>query len=268
MSRRSVPFRPAGWLLLIAIMGACHRPPVDATEREVTVFAAASLREAFTAMAVSFEQRHPDTRVQLSFAGTQELRTRLEHGAPVDVIAAADIEHMSSLQQHRRVKSPVIFARNALILVVAPEAADTVTTFARLPEVKRIVVGAPEVPIGRYTGQLLDKADRAIGAGFRARVEGHIVSREFNARQVLAKVSLGEALAGIVYRTDALSVAEKLAAVPVPADWNVEADYPIAVVTDAAHPVAAQAWVDHVRSPAGRAELVRYGFTVPDGALP
>jgi molybdate transport system substrate-binding protein len=229
------------------------------------VFAAASLREAFTALAAGFREAHPGVEITFNFAGTQELRTQLEHGASVDVFASADQHHMDELVRAARVARPAVFARNEPVVVVAKEAAAAITEFAQVPRAARIVIGVPEVPIGRYTLQILDRANGVLGADFRARVEDRVVSREFNVRQVLAKVSLGEAEAGFVYRTDVRALPEGVTVLPIPEAVNVVADYPIAVVSGAPNAVLARAWVDYVLSPDGQRILRETGFLSPDG---
>ena len=152
------------------------------------------------------------------------------------------------------------------MIVVARESVEKIRSLADLPSAERIVIGVPEVPIGRYTLQILDRASAtALGADFRARVEAKVVSRELNVRQVLAKVSLGEADAGIVYRTDARAARDGVGVVTIPLDVNVIAEYPIAVVSDAAHPALARDWVDFVVSVEGQRVLAKAGFIAPTG---
>jgi molybdate transport system substrate-binding protein len=127
---------------------------------------------------------------------------------------------------------------------------------------ERIVIGVPEVPIGKYALQILDNASRSLGADFRARVEARIVSRELNVRQVLAKVALGEADAGIVYRTDIGTNRDNVSIVTIPPEMNVIAKYPIAVVRAAAHPKLAQQWVAFILSEPGQEILRGAGFIV------
>jgi molybdate transport system substrate-binding protein len=232
-------------------------------EEKLVILAAASLRDVFTTLGAQFERAHPGVHVMFNFAGSQELRTQLEHGAPADVFASADTSHMDALVTAGRAVKPVIFARNEPVIVVAPESARTVRGIYDLPSLERIVVGAEEVPIGRYTSKILDNACRSSGADFRARVEAKVVSRELNARQVLAKVQLGEAEAGFVYRTDANATGKGLGIVAIPPEMNVIAEYPLAVIENAAHPRLARAWVEWLLSPEGLAVLVRAGFIAP-----
>jgi molybdate transport system substrate-binding protein len=253
-----------GVLCAALTLSACKSTDTTPPESGVVVFAAASLREAFTGMAGPFKQAHPGVEVTFNFAGTQELRAQVEQGAPVDVFASADQKHMGELVKASRVVRPVVFARNEPVVVVAKESQGTIKTFADLRLAERVVVGAPEVPIGRYTLRILDLAAAgAMGLEFKQQVEHHIVSRELNVRQVLAKVTLGEAQAGIVYRTDARAAAGKVGVVSIPPEMNVIAEYPIAAIAGGPHPQLAREWVAFVMSDAGQRLLRDAGFLAP-----
>lgn len=232
-------------------------------ETELVVFAAASLREVFTALGETFKASHPAVNITFNFAGTQELRTQLEQGAAADVFASADQKHMGELVTAKRVTGPQTFARNEPVVAVAKEQEKKLKAFSDLPKAKRIVIGTPEVPIGRYTLQIFDNATQKLGGDFRKKVEAKVVSRELNVKQVLAKVALGEADAGIVYRTDALASKDPVAVVAIPAELNVIAEYPIAVVSDAPHPTLAADWLKLVSSAEGSEALKKSGFSIP-----
>ena len=150
---------------------------------------------------------------------------------------------------------PVPFAHNEPVLVVPPDNPAGLRTFADLPKARRIVLGAAEVPIGAYSNRILAKAGLDL--------EGRVVSRELNVRQVLAKVTLGEAEAGIVYRTDAIAAHDTVEIVEIPAPVNVVAEYPVAIVKATAQPALAAAWCELLLSGPGRAALARSGF-LPD----
>jgi molybdate transport system substrate-binding protein len=250
----------------LAILGGCRqaKPEPTPTPREdkLVVFAAASLREAFAHESDEFKKSHPGIEVTFNFAGTQEIRTQLEQGAPADVFASADERHMKALLDTAKVEAPAIFAQNEPVLVVSKEKAASIHSLAELPLAERIVIGAPEVPIGKYTLQILDKASRNLGADFRTRVEAKVVSRELNVRQVLAKVTLGEADAGIVYRTDLGPNRDKVSVVTIPPELNIIAEYPIAIVRGALHPVLSQQWVSLILSERGQTILRDSGFIV------
>ncbi len=256
-------------LSLSALVASCRKetqPAEPALQRDLTVFAAASLRDSFTALGHLFEQRHPGTRVVTSFAGSQTLRAQIEHDAPADVFASADERHMSALLAAGRVAAPRIFAKNELVVVVSLQTAKTLHEFRQLPQAERIVLAALEVPVGEYTRQALERAASDLGADFPNRVAAHVVSREPDVRQVLAKVSLGEADAGVVYRTDALTAKDKVVAVTIPAAYNIAAKYPVAVTTHAPEPELAHAFVELLLAPEGARILADAGFLAPDAA--
>lgn len=224
------------------------------------MFAAASLREVFGGLGDEFKREHSGVEITFNFAGTQELRTQLEQGAAADVFASADQRHMDELVKAGRASAPAIFARNEPVVVVSKGQITKLKAFADLPRVEHIVIGTPEVPIGRYTLQILDKANEKLGKDFRKEVEANVASHELNVKQVLAKVTLGEADAGIVYRTDAMSAKDQVGVVDIPPELNVIAEYPIAKVSDAAHPKLAGAWLDLVLSQVGQDRLKAAGF--------
>jgi molybdate transport system substrate-binding protein len=226
----------------------------------LTVFAAASLKDVFGKLAGTFEREHPGVKVRFNFAGSQELRIQLEHGAPADVFASADTRQMDGARAAGIVEPPKLFATNAPVIVVPADNPGKVRSLADLATVKRLVIGTPGVPIGAYTLQILERAGAQLGADFPARVQARVVSRELNVRQVLTKVSLGEADAGIVYSTDARSAGDRVRVVEIPPDINVVAEYPIATVIRAPQPELARQWVALVTGPAGQAALAEAGF--------
>jgi molybdate transport system substrate-binding protein len=226
----------------------------------VVVFAAASLREAFGELGKRFEGTHPGTKVIFNLAGSQELRTQIENGAPADVFASADQRHMQALVAGKLAATPKVFARNEPVLVVPKGNPAGLAGLEDLPKAKRIIVGVPEVPIGAYTLRILDSASKRYGNDFRAKVEARVVSRELNVRQVLTKVGLGEADAAIVYRTDAATAKQQVEVIAIPSDLNVVAEYPIAVLTRAKQPGLADEFVGWVLSPSGREVLANFGF--------
>ena len=243
----------------MAAPGPGAMPPARAAE--LVVFEAASLKDVFATLSRRFEAEHPGTTVLTNAAGSQELRAQLEHGASADVFASADRRHMEALVAEGLVNTPLLFACNEPVLVVRTGLAATVNAFADLPRVERLVVGAPDVPIGNYTAQILKKAATRYGAAFTVAVEARVVSRELNVRQALAKVVLGEADAGIVYRSDAVTApAGKVRLIPIPAELNVRAEYPLAMLKRAPQPALARQWLALVTSPARATALREAGF--------
>ncbi|MGQ0721811.1 MAG: molybdate ABC transporter substrate-binding protein, partial [Candidatus Eiseniibacteriota bacterium] len=204
--------------------------PVQA--EPVRVFAASSLTEAFGEIGALFRSRSPGDDVEFQFAGSQLLRVQIEEGAPADVFASADRVHMDALEGRGLVvDGSVVFARNRLV-VVTPVEHPKVERLADLARPgTRLVVADANVPVGRYTAQVLSKMTRAglYGDDFQRRVSANVVSQETNVRAVLAKVALGEVDGGFVYSTDARTVAGKVITLDVPDRVNVVTEYPIAV---------------------------------------
>ena len=219
---------------------------------QLTVFAASSLREAFTGLSAAFAKQEPGTKVALQFAGSQELRVQIDNGAAADVFASVDERHMEGLAAR-----PQVFARNELVVVMRADNPAKLRSFDDLPRAERIVLAAPEVPAGTYALQAL----RDKGPEFLRAVEERVVSRELNVRQVLAKVTFGEADAGIVYRTDARASGRDLVVLPMPG--APVARYPIAALRASASADLARKFVALVLSPAGQDILRSKGFLPP-----
>jgi molybdate transport system substrate-binding protein len=219
---------------------------------EIKVFAAASLTAAFNKLGEQYTAANSGTKVTFNFAGSQALATQIQQGAPADVFASADVPNMDKVKD--LVDTPQNFASNLLQIVVEkgdPKGVKTLEDLAN-PDLK-VVLAAPEVPAGKYAKQMLDKAGVTVKP----------VSQEDNVKAVVAKVSLGEADAGIVYATDVTAGGDKIQGVDIPKDQNVTATYPIAMVKASKSQQQAQAFVDLVRSPSGQQVLESFGFLPP-----
>jgi molybdate transport system substrate-binding protein len=258
-------------LALIALVAQPARAQAD--DETLIVFAASSLTEAFEEIAAAFEAEHPGVDVVLNFGSSSTLAAQLAEGAPADVFASADTRQMDAAREAGRIAEPVrVFAHNRLTLAVP---ADNPARIESLIDLAKpgilLVVAAPEVPVRVYTDAMLARlaADPAYGDDYRAAVLANIVSEEDNVRQVVAKIALGEADAGIVYQSDITpDITESVTAIPIPDKYNSLAEYPIAVTDDTARPELAQAFVDFVLSDAGQAALAQWGFIPVDPITP
>lgn len=245
------------------IASSCGSSGADGPGRtEITVFAASSLTDAFKEAGKAFEVANPGTSVTFSFASSAALAVQIHEGAPADVFASADLTQMRLAEERGDVAEPAEFALNLPVIVV-PLGTSSVQEFGDLakPGV-RLVLAGKDVPIGRYAREVLRKASEAggIAPDFSEEVLANLRSEEANVRAVLAKVQLGEADAGIVYQTD---VSKSVEVVEIPADYQVLARYPIAVVRNSAKQAEAEAFIDFVRSSEGQAILKKHGFAVP-----
>jgi molybdate transport system substrate-binding protein len=226
------------------------------------VFAASSLTDAFGELERTFEAANPSVDVSLVFAGSQILRLQIEQGAPADVFASADAEHVQALVNAGLARDARVFGHNELVVIVPAEGPTSITSFADLPTAERLVLGAPQVPVGRYAREALRRANTTLGADFEAQVLARVVSEEANVRLARAKVELGEADAAIVYVTDAVG-SQRVRQVAVPPEANVQADLVIGTVTASAEGDLARAWTEWVLGSEGRQILRLRGFALP-----
>ncbi len=252
---------------LLAACGPAARPTpaLSVQPRTLTVFAAASLSDAFREIGANFEAANPGVSVALSFAGSQTLSTQLTQGAAADVFASANKTEMDKLVADNLVQSdaPRDFLTNRLIVILPannPAGVQSLQDLAR-PGLK-LVLADKTVPAGKYARQVLDNMARqaSFGADFKTRVMANVASNENDVKQVLAKVQLGEADAGIVYFSDSVA-APGLKTNEIPSNLNVIARYPIAALTNARQPQLAAAFIAYVLSPDGQASLKKWGFT-------
>lgn len=222
---------------------------------DLTVFAAASLSQAFDELAAQFEREYPDVDVQpISYDGSSVLATQLIEGAEVDVFASADEKNMAKVTDAGLAGEGSPFATNVLEIAVAPGNPDAIEGLADLTASGlTVVVCAPEVPCGNAAATLLDLDGVALTPA----------SEEQNVTAVLAKVKSGEADAGLVYRTDITAAGDAVTGVEIDGSDRATNVYPLVALDQAPNPLAAQAFVDFVLSDAGQKVLADFGFGAP-----
>jgi molybdate transport system substrate-binding protein len=218
----------------------------------VVVFAASSLTEAFTAMGEAFRATNPAVEVTFNFAGSGDLVTQINEGAPADVFVSADDANMTKLTDAGgNAGAPVVIARNTFAIIVGPGNPQGITGLADLADPDLIVVlCADTVPCGKGAATVLANAGVTVTPkSFEEKVKG-----------VVTKVTAGEADAGIVFATDVVAARDAAAGVAIADDLNAISNYPIVVTENAPNAAAAQAFVDFVAGAAGQAILAKYGF--------
>ncbi len=268
MNLRFLALATAAFVLAVTAGGCAAASQGETPADTVTVFAAASLAEPFRAVADAFETDHPGVGVTFNFAGSQALRTQLEHGARADVFASADWEQMAAVRKANLLgNTPEYFATNRMA-VVAPVDSNAVQSLDDLarPGVS-IAIASPEAPAGGYARATLDLMAESsdFPDDFAQRVLANVVTHETNVRAVAQKVALGEVDAGIVYETDARAAqhGDAFRVIEIPLEFNPAAEYPIATLGEAIHHQAALDFIAFVQGDDGQAILREYGFAPP-----
>ena len=255
------------------------------------VFAASSLAEAFDQIASAYEEGHPGVAVHLNYAGSQRLRTQLEHGATADVFASADHIQMDRLMASGFLLGPAVqFTTNRLVVIV-PKLNGTPSEKSSLARRERehhepgsiytledmakqgvkLVMALPEVPAGTYARVVIANIGAVPGSStdYAERVLANVVSMEPNVRSVAQKIALGEADAGIVYWSDGQvqALAGRVRVIPIPEDSNIIARYPVARLTGSVEPDLAEAFIHFLLSSQGQDILLEHGFGTKDASL-
>jgi molybdate transport system substrate-binding protein len=229
--------------------------PGDGDEVTLTVYAAASLTKTFEQIGDAFEAEHDGVRVELSFGGSTDLAAQLMEGAPADVFASADTTTMDKVvADDLSAEDPRDFASNTLEIATPPGNPAGITSFGDLArDGLNVVVCAPEVPCGAAAAE----AEEAAGVTLQP------VSEEQSVTDVLAKVTSGEADAGLVYVTDVTGAGDAVTGIPFPEAGAIVNTYPIVSLEGSEHADLAEEFVDLVLGDTGQAILEEAGFAQP-----
>ncbi|MFE1447611.1 molybdate ABC transporter substrate-binding protein [Streptomyces olivaceoviridis] len=235
-----------------ASSGTSTSPKLSGT---VTVFAAASLKESFTALGKEFEKQHPGTQVSFNFGGSDTLAANITGGAPADVFAAASPKTMAVVtDQKDTAGTPVTFVRNQLEIATVPGNPHKVASLKDLTKAGlKVVLCDRTVPCGAAAQKALDASGLKLTP----------VSYEQDVKGALTKVELKEADAAVVYKTDVRAAGDKVEGVEFPESARAVNDYPIALLKNAPNTEAAKAFVALVRSAEGQKVLSEAGFLKP-----
>jgi molybdate transport system substrate-binding protein len=237
------------------VSGGGEGPGATAGPRTLTVFAAASLTDAFTELAPRFEEIRPGVDVVFNFAGSSDLAQQIVNGAPADLFAAADTATMQTVVDAGLVEGePTVFATNVLQIVTPPGNPKGISSFADLarPDLK-VVVCAPQVPCGAA----VERIEQATGVPLDP------VSEEPDVKSTLGKVVTRNADAGLVYVSDVHAAGDDVQGIDFPEAAQAVNAYPIAVIADAPAADLARGFQNLVTGIDGRAVLGSAGFGAP-----
>jgi molybdate transport system substrate-binding protein len=243
-------------VIVVGVGAPAHAKQIQTKRSTITVSAAASLSKAYTELGKQFEKANPSIKVRFNFSSTSSLVSQIQSGAPTDVFAAADVTSLNKLQASGNVgKTPKVFARNSIQLIVKPSNPLGISSVADLANASVISLCAKTVPCGVYAATVLSRYGVVIAESK--------ITRGVDATATLNAVSTGDADAAIVYATDALSAKKSISIITIPASKNVNASYGIAVVRGRKNSKQAETFVRFVLSPAGQKVLKTFGFLAP-----
>ncbi|MFC8428367.1 molybdate ABC transporter substrate-binding protein [Streptomyces sp. NPDC057253] len=222
---------------------------------DITVFAAASLKESFTTLGQDFEKAHPGTKVTFSFGGSDSLAASITGGAPADVFASASPKTMKVVTDAKdNADAPATFVRNQLEIATLPGNPDKVASLKDLTNKDlKVVLCDKTVPCGAA-------AEKALTA---SKLKLTPVSYEEDVKSALNKVVLKEADAAVVYKTDVKAAGDKVEGVEFPESADAINDYPIALLKESKNTETAKAFIALVRSAEGQKVLTAAGFLQP-----
>lgn len=247
--------------LLVLALVACSGQPDE--PQSITVFAAASLTDAFNEIAERFKGQNEGVEVVFNYGSSSQLAAQLNEGAAADVFASANAAQMQVAVDAGRVEAgtETTFVSNRLTIVVP---ADNPAGIAALEDLEQpgilLILAVEGVPVRDYTDEIVG----AMTADFQEQFYANVVSEEDNVRQVAAKIALGEADAGVVYTSDVTpDIANQVQQIAIPDAQNVVATYPIAPISDSTNPELAQSFVAFILSPEGQSILSKWGFGPP-----
>jgi len=227
--------------------------PEKKLEGTITLSGGTSLTEALTQIGEDFSEIHPDVKVMFNFDSSTTLSTQILEGAPADLFAPADEANMKKLTDANLISGePKIFTRNELVIVTKPGNPEGIETLADLAGAGVISLCGEKVPCGKYAAEALAKAGVTI--------DESSITRGQDVGATLTAVTDGDAVAGIVYVTDAAKAGDKVEAISIPEDVNVIATYPIGVLSGSANIEVAQALMDYVLGDEGQEVLADFGF--------
>ncbi|WP_186576978.1 molybdate ABC transporter substrate-binding protein [Aquibacillus kalidii] len=251
-------------ILLIAIGSFAYNSNSNETGQKVELFAlvAANATEPFKDLMKEFETNHPNVDVKATFAGTQIVRTQLEQGANADIFLSADLGHIEAVKKQDLINEFQPVSLNSVTMVVPKNNPRKISSLEDLGSKDlKLVIGTDTVPIGRYSRQVIKNASDEYGQKFPDKVMDNVVSLETNVKQVLQKVSLGEAEVGMVYPTDVTpDFAKKVKKIKIPDKFNIVATNYISVTKKAPNKKLAKEFVEMMLSDKGQKIFKKYGY--------
>jgi molybdate transport system substrate-binding protein len=239
-------------ILLFSVLITLMALPLQAAD--ISVFAAASLKEVINELSVSFARKHPGVNVVKNYGASGALVKQIENGAPADVFISANLEWVEYLKNKKLVDVDSIgtFTYNTLVFAGVPGRASSMKDLVRL---ERIAIGSPRsVPAGEYATEAFKKA------GINRQLEKKLVMAK-DVRECLMYAERGEVDGAFVYRTDALHAKQAKILFTVPQELYSRVTYPMSLTVAGAKNKDAVAFFAYLHGDEAKTVLVKYGFS-------
>ena len=246
-------------LFLSLTFVSCNNKQIN-QKIDLTIFAASSLTNAFEELGEHFEENNPDIEVVFNFGSSSQLTAQIIEGVPGDIFASANENQMEILAQNGQLRSPAsIFCTNNLVIGVSDGNPLGITQLSDLTASGlRLVLAAPRTPIREYSDLVFTNS---LQSNDQILLYRNVVSEETNVRQVVTKIALGEADAGIIYSTDITpDINALVAAVPIPTQNNITANYLVAILNGSDSIDAAEDFIRFILGEEGQNILQNWGF--------
>ncbi len=238
-----------------------ENPSQPTRSTQLTVSAAASLKDVMAEIEQIYQKKHPETEIIYNFASSGSLQRQIEQGAPVDIFISAAVNKMDALDKQQLLLTET--RRNLLqnqIVLVTPinnkKSNFNINDFGDLTnkKINIIALGEPNsTPVGKYAQEVLTSfkiADKVNSKAVYAK----------DVRQVLNYVATGNVDAGIVYRTDAELSDNVQVVATAPKNTHSRVIYPVAVIKDSDNPEAAKELIEFLSTPEAQAVFEKHGF--------
>lgn len=250
-----------GVLVVVVLVSTGSKKDVQAATKktEIIISAAASLQDSLDQIALLYEKQHPNIDLVFNYAASGTLQKQIEQGAPADLFFSAGDKQMDALVDGGLIADHKVLLKNQLVVVVPSDATTKLRTINQLTDksFKKVAVGQPEsVPAGQYAEQSLT------AKGVWDTLQSKLVYAK-DVRQVLSYVETGNADAGFVYRTDALSSNKVKIALTVGPQVHKAINYPVGIVKDSKNQKAVKELYDYLQSKESRDIFTSYGFLLP-----
>lgn len=247
----------------VVMISACSVTTSSNTSDELIIFTAASFAPVLQEMKQSYEAENKAVTITMNKAGTQELKAQIEQGAEADILISARAKDVDELKEKGLIADSEKFASNDLVIIISREGSDKVKEIKDLAnEGIRLVIAEQNAPVGEFSRKLFVNLNQSgqYGDHFDEKVLSNVVSNESNEQNVLSKVLLGEADAGIVYRSSLSSIKEKdsVTYLEVEPELNVRSDYYLVKLKDASS--KADDYMDWMKSDKGKKLITNFGF--------